>query len=105
MLFFSAIRAPLSSVIVLKTGGDIVSSPSSSIVVITIIRTLAFVISSVSDFLLCIDLMDDSLIALFAIDAVSFSLSSFSFSTPMGNASLTKYSNASFFCALSSLYG
>ncbi|KAL3757247.1 hypothetical protein ACHAWU_008408 [Discostella pseudostelligera] len=104
MLFFSAIRAPLSSVTVLTTGGNIASSPSSSIVAITIIRPLALDISSVSDFLLCIDLMEDSLITLFAIDLVSSSSSSsLTFSTSVGTKSTTEFPNASDLCAASSL--
>ena len=89
--FFSAILAPLSSVTVLRTGGLIASSipSSSSIGDISDMRCLALDTSAVSDFLLCIEPMEDSLMTLFAIDLVSSTSTFSSLSISGGTKSTT----------------
>lgn len=96
MLFFSSIRAPLSSRTVLRTGGGrAASASSSSMGGISFNRSLALETSAERDFLLCMDPMEDWLITLFAIDLVS-SASVSSVSIMSGTKSTTgPFSNAS----------
>jgi len=98
MLFFSAIRAPLSSDTVLRIGGCMASSLSSSISAISDLLSRAFATRLAKDFLLCTDPIEDSLITLSAIDFVSSARTS-SFSTSSGTKSTAGSSSTSFACS------